>query len=299
MTKKYRNPYVRRATPKNMVLELRDVDIIEAVYRYRVLKQIHIQSLFFGSASGAKYRLERLYDSGYLERKPLPRLIGGGRQPILYILDKRGAEVLKSERGYEGLRWYPSSKDVTDLFLEHTIAINDFMVSLGAACGKHSFEIESWQTENEIKADFDRVNVKVSSGKHVSTPILPDAIFSFIAFNQRNRCFLEVDRGTEKVENFKNKIRAYIAYHESGKYEARYHATAMRVLTVISTRYSGEKRLESLKRATEEAGGKRRFWFATAKSITAENVLFDPIWYLASELEPKGLVKLPEEENTA
>src|SRR5687768_4524547 len=129
MSKKYRNPHVRRETPKGMVLKPRDIDIIEAVYRFRVLKLAHIQSLFFGSTSAAKYRLERLYDWGYLERKFLPPSMGEGRRPILYILDRQGAEVLRSERGYADLRWYGSSKDVTDLFLEHTIAINDFMVA--------------------------------------------------------------------------------------------------------------------------------------------------------------------------
>jgi len=35
-------------------------------------------------------RLERLYDHGYLERKFLPVVIGEGRSPTLYIVDRKG-----------------------------------------------------------------------------------------------------------------------------------------------------------------------------------------------------------------
>lgn len=291
MGKKYRNPHIRQKPAEGRAIQPRDLEVIEAIYRFRVLSQKQIQFLFFGSRETARYRLQYLFDGGYLDRKVLPPVMGMGRSPTLYILDRKGLEQLRLERGFDDVRWYGSSKDISTLFMEHTLAINEVMVALTLACRKNGFEIEGWKTENEIKADFDRVSIKDPSGKRVDVPVLPDAIFSFVAFGQRNRCLLELDRGMEKTAVFKQKIRAYTAYFENGAYEARYQTTAGRVLTVISGRYSGEKRLASLKSATEEAGGKKRFWFATAKILTPETLLFSPIWHLATETEPRELVK--------
>src|SRR5687768_11770657 len=93
----------RHENPSPMRLQERDIDLIEAVHYHRVLKQEHLQALFFGSKATAQARLEKLYDHGFLERKFLPVAVGSGRSPTLYILDRRGAELLRAERGYEEL----------------------------------------------------------------------------------------------------------------------------------------------------------------------------------------------------
>jgi hypothetical protein len=289
---KIRNRHRRREHPKGMVLQPRDVDAIAAVQRLRVLKQVHLQALFFGSRATAQYRLERLYDHGFLERKFLTVARGEGRSPTLYILDRRGAEVLRSERGMENLKWWSSSKDLSPLFLEHTLAINDVLVAVIVACRQQGLLLEDWHTEHEIKADYDRVNLKDPiTGQRTSIAVVPDAVFAFVAADRRHRCLVEVDRGTEKLEDFKQKVRAYIAYHESGQYERRYGGKSLRVLTVVDTRFSGQKRLENLKAATETVGGKRRFWFTTLGRVTPETVLTAPIWLLASEDSARALVE--------
>jgi hypothetical protein len=98
-----------------------------------------------------------------------------------------------------------------------------------------------------------------------------------------------------EIDRFKNKIRAYIAYHESGTYEKRFKSSSMRVLTVVSTRFSGkasgDRRLESLKKGTEEVGGRRRFWFTTAKSISSETIFNEPIWFVASDTQMQLLIE--------
>jgi len=58
------------------------------------------------------------------------------------------------------------------------------------------------------------------------------------------------------------------------------------VLTVTT----GEKRLDNLRRLTEEAEGKVKFWFTTFDQLTPETVLTAPIWQVASLPEPKKLV---------
>src|SRR5258707_12262808 len=100
----------RLAHPPLMRLMERDKEIVKTVYDYRVLRQDQVQALFFGPNPGAKAaaqrRLVKLYDCGFLERYFLPTRGGLMSSPILYGLDKRGAELLRAEFGYDNLHWY-------------------------------------------------------------------------------------------------------------------------------------------------------------------------------------------------
>jgi hypothetical protein len=291
MQTKKRKRYERVADPTPMRLTERDIDVVEAVNRYRVLKQEQIQSLYFGSQATAKFRLAKLYDHGYLERKFLPVMLGEGRSPTLYVLDKKGADLLRVERGYDELMWYSSSKDLKTEFLEHTIAINEVMVAVTLAARQEGFILEKWAGENDLKADYDYVTIRTASGKRERVPVLPDSYFSLIAHNRRHHFFLELDRGTMTLDRFKTKVRAYMAYHESGGYEKRYGTKSLRVLTVIAAKSSGEKRIKNLKMASEQVGGKHRFWFATANLLIPKTILIVPVWQVASELYPRILIE--------
>jgi hypothetical protein len=124
----------RLKLPPLMRLTDRDKQIIQAVCEYRVLRQDQVQALFFGHKAAAQRRLVKLYDYGYLERYFLPTRGGLMSSPILYGLDKRGAELLRVEFGFEDLRWYPSRKAMKDDFLEHSMAIAEFRIAVTLAC---------------------------------------------------------------------------------------------------------------------------------------------------------------------
>ena len=268
----------RVPNPKRMQLTERDIEIVQAVHQHRVLTQEHIQLLFFGprNKSGAQRRLERLYDHGFLERLLLP--VTAGRSPTLYILDRKGADLLRAERGYDTLAWYHSSRDLKTDFLEHTMAINDVMVAVTLACRARDYELETWQTESQLKANYDRVTLQTASGRREEVPIVPDSFFCIVAHGRRYPCFLEVDRGTMTLGRFKRKVQGYVAYHRTGGYERRYGLQSLRVLTVTV----GEKRLVNLKEATEQAGGREWFWFGLLSDLNYETVLETPVWQVAT-----------------
>lgn len=56
----------------------------------------------------------------------------------------------------------------------------------------------------------------------------------------------------------------------------------------------------NLKRATEEAGGRRRFWFSSLAEVIDENVLSANIWQIAADasLNFEGGVRLFAEVTT-
>ncbi|MBK8025151.1 MAG: replication-relaxation family protein [Chloroflexi bacterium] len=91
----------RLDSPPSIRLTERDLDIIQAVYDYRVLTTQQLQTLFFPSAHTAYARLSALYHHGFLERKFLGVYSDKMNTPILYVLDKRGAELLRASRGIE------------------------------------------------------------------------------------------------------------------------------------------------------------------------------------------------------
>lgn len=287
LTKKIRNRHVRRENPEGMVIKDRDRDVLESLYRFRVLSQKQIQLLHPFSRDTAQYRLEKLYDNRFVDRKFLTVSIGAGKSPTLYVLDRKGAEEI-------GVKWYYSDKDTTEGFLRHSYAINQVLVSVHLACKTHEFQFgyrTDWVSENEVKADYDRVAVKLPSGKRENLPVQPDSIFSFVAYGQRHRFFLELDRGTMESDNWKKKILAYVAYHESGAYEKRYNAKGLRVLSVIRTKHKGGVRERNLKQWTEDVGGKSRFWFTTLQQITPESLFDDLIWQVATRSEPSKLIE--------
>lgn len=292
MNQPKRKRHVRRESPPEMVLQQRDIDVIEAVYRFRVLSQAQITALLFGSSATAQYRLEKLYDHHFLERKFLPVSLGEGRSPTLYILDRRGVETLRTERGYDEIKWFGTSKRLSADFLSHSIAVNDVMVLVTLACRRHGFELEQWQGENEVKADYDRVMVQSGAGGRERMPVVPDSFFTILANERRYPFFLELDRGTMTLARFKNKVRAYLAYYKSGAYEKRYGLQSIRMLTIVSTKSQsgGVKRLENLKAATEEITKERWFWFAPLAELTAENILKVPVWHQATQQETKALI---------
>ena len=54
-------------------------------------------------------------------------------------------------------------------------------------------------------------------------------------------------------------------------------------------------RTESLRRMTEQAGGKQRYWFTTLDQISPSTVLKTPIWQVATQSVLQPLVMLEEE----
>src|SRR5688500_14488223 len=91
----------RREILKPLRLTERDLEIIQAVYEYRVLTTQHLQTLFFPSLPPAYARLSALYHHGFLDRRFRGAYIDKMNTPIMYMLDKRGAELLQAERGME------------------------------------------------------------------------------------------------------------------------------------------------------------------------------------------------------
>jgi hypothetical protein len=266
------------------------MEIIKAVHDYRVLRGDQLQALFFGSQSTASYRLSRLYQHDFLDRHFLPTIGGPASSPTLYTVGKRGVQVLREVFDYapEEIKRRPSNKEFTSNWLEHATKINDVRVAIMLATQQHGYELEMWLDDTALKATYDYVTIKTAHGGTRKVSLIPDGYF-VLQVPRRACFFLELDRGTMTNSQFKTKILAYQAYITSGQYQRRYGTTSLRVLTVVP----GPVRLANLKRMTEQADGKRTYWFAQLQAITPETVLDAPIWHVAGGNELNRLIGQP------
>lgn len=276
----------RRIQPPAMRLTERDVAILQAVHDYRVLTTQQLQQLFFSSLHQTYARLSLLYHHSFLDRLFLGVYADKMNTPILYVLDKRGAECLQAERGME-VQWGKRTKDISAQFLEHTIAINTVRIAVAKACGAGTpYTLLEWRGENDLKADYDRVTIRKDNGRLQTVSVIPDSYFALDTPRGKAALFLELDRGTMTTKRFKTKILAYQVYYESGAYQRRFQTRSLRVLTVTTS----SARLENLKRVTEEAGGKLRYWFSTLDQMCGKEMLTAPIWELATQNNRQPLV---------
>jgi hypothetical protein len=280
----------RLKNPTPMRLTERDIQIIRAVYDCRVLTTQQLQSLFFPSLHQAYARLSLLYHHGFLDRKFLGVYADKMNTPIMYVLERRGAELLQAHLGLD-LVWSRETKELGTQFLEHTLAINSVRIAVTKAAQQAGFTLVIWLGESDLKSDYDRVNIRTDGGRLKSVSLIPDSYFVLETPKGKAAFCLELDRGTMTTQRFKTKVLAYQAYYQSGDYQRRYQTRSLRVLTVTLS----EVRAANLQRVTEAAEGKQRFWFAVLNAISAETVLVAPIWKVATSSERQALITMETE----
>ena len=271
--------YERVDNPPRMRLTERDIQVVLAVHRYRVLRREQIQQLFFPSQNTANERLKRLYQHGFLERRQVPVEYGEGTAQALYLLEEKGADLVAEQLGIdrEEITWRAAHNQVGTAFLDHTLLVNQVRLTFELAAQEAGYGIPSWIGEEELKANPEYVNIPMSTGKWSRVAVIPDGYFVLDLGDKRAHFFLEVDRATEANKRWGQKVQAYLEYTRSGKYTERYGTRSLRVLTVTT----GDKRLANLKRATQRAGGGQMFWFTTVDKAVEAKVLQVAIWQMA------------------
>ena len=213
---------------------------------------------------------------------------GNGRRPLLYMLTSHGAKLLVEELGCEpeDIDWRPEYNNVAWPFLRHQLAINDAYVAFKLAAERIGWRLEHWVDDRILKQNADRVALSRQDGSSRQVAVVPDA-YMVLTHGPTDLClFVEIDRATMSVapashrtKSWRRRIQAYQAYFTSEAIVTRYTTRRIRVLTATT----GNKRLANLKQATEEVGGRLRYWFALAGELTPDTALTAPVWQVASK----------------
>jgi protein involved in plasmid replication-relaxation len=286
-------------------LTQRDIEMVRAVHRYRALTARQIYQLFFQSphasdagavSSRCQHRLRMLFQHGYLKRYQPLGARGEGRRPLVYLLDKTGAQWLRNNRrsGEEEPGWNPKRNHVDWPFLDHLLATNDVRLSVELASRPERVELVRWIDEQQLRSQEMRDYVIVPEGRY-KVAVIADGYFHLSDGQYAYHHFLEVDMATETVglpplsrnrKTFARKVQAYLAYYRSGQYAQRYATQAMRVLVVTTS----SRRMQNLRQVTESVGGGAQFWFTTLSLLNPGSVLFTPIWSVAGAKAKRSLL---------
>ena len=285
---------LERSSPENLPphrLVAKDRQIIQAVYEHRVLTTDQIQQLLFPNKTGrtqCQHRLKLLFHHGYLRRDEQASKDGEEKKPLVYFLDSRGADLLCEEHKLEPneLDWHPRHNTISSLFLGHLLETNEVRIAIEIAAQQRSITLREWLDDKTLKSKQmkDYVAFRGPEGGTYKAAIVPDGYFHLETAEYSFRFFLEADRGTVTGQwdrygrrSWARKVWAYLEYYRSGMYEQRYGSSKGRVLTVTVS----ERRLATLKRITEEAEGRDRFWFTTFDQISPETILTGRVWQKA------------------
>lgn len=260
-----------------MRLTDRDKRIVEAVYQMRFLTSEQVKQMEFekGSITACRRRLTLLFHNGFLSDASKPKTAGYGSSKRIYCLSKKGADLIShlySEKEAREIKWNDKQNKVEAFFIEHTLRLNDVRIAFAKSVLETKDYDLFWFNESEVKSWKEKVDDPENSGKNLA--ITPDAFLYLIGKDKKAYYFLEIDRATESNRRWRDKIRGYVEYVKSGKYQARFKTEALRVLTVTTSK----ERLANLLKTTQSVENAYFFLFTTFDQIKSKNIIFQPVW---------------------
>jgi DNA-binding transcriptional ArsR family regulator len=289
-----RSFFERPAVPRPMRITERDIFLLRNIARLRLASGAQLAALDGGSAQNVSRALLALFENGYVERpvaQVASRLLHEGSRPTIYGLTRKGAALLRKNgedvrrRLLDGI---DKERGAGWRFIEHTVAVAGFLVSLELATrGREDVRVleRGEILEDAPKSRRDRlVRLEASvriGGSLRKNAVVPDALFG-LRFNDESESYfmLEVDRGEMPVERFTNTYRTYFAkkmltYYEANRQQRHVHDLGLenfRVLTVTTTPERAEKMLNALRTITDGRGS-NMFLFADEAKLAADHPL--------------------------
>lgn len=292
---------MRVLNDKSHDLTLSGIDdrFLQAIFHYHLLKPEQLTRRYYsrGSLTFVKARLKLLTDHGYLNANEQPTI--RGRSPFYYTLASKGIQYIR-EAGFEFNRYYRPSRKVEYLpFLLHTFSVNDVLMAAELLVeSTPQLILADMQHELVLKQDPCRVTIgrdRLSgkgdiSVKHIS--IVPDGWLDFrydrgSDAQERRMCiWLEVDRGTIGIKDFKEKAIAILTFYKSGAYQKRFGTNSLRVAFATTDGITRVKQMRTWLRDVftkqqERPGMAERFVCTALPNEIDPYILFlTPVWYV-------------------
>lgn len=294
----HRRLFERPTAARPLHITGRDLTLLRNIARLRLASSAQLAALDGGSAQNVSRALLALFENGYVERpvaQVASRLLHEGSRPTIYGLTRKGAGLLRQHgeavrrRLLDGI---DKERGAGWRFIEHTVAVSEFLVSLELATrGREDVRLLE---RNEILEDAPSTNRERLV--HLEAPIriggslrrngvVPDALFGLRFTDETERYFmLEIDRGEMPVERYKNTYRTYFAkkmmtYLEASRRQRHVFDLGLdnfRVLTVTTDKTRIDKMLQALDVITTGRGSSM-FLFADQVAVAASNPL-DVVW---------------------
>jgi hypothetical protein len=294
MVRQRRRFFERPAEPRPIRITARDVGLLRNISRFRLASSAQLAALDGGSAQNVSRALLGLFENGYVER-PLAqiasRFLYEGSRPTIYGLTRKGASLLRrygEEVRRRLLDGIDKARGAGWRFIEHTVAVSEFLVALELATrGRDDVKLlpRGEILDDAPKSSRDRL-VKLETsirigGSFRKNAVVPDAFFGLRHTDNRESYFMvEVDRGEMPVERYRNTYRTYfskkmLTYYEASRQQRHVFELGIenfRVLTVTTDNARIEK-MQAALRVITEGRGSNIFLFANQAALAATNPL--------------------------
>ncbi len=288
-----------------LILTASDDNILRALARYHYLSARQIVRLLYspGSLSYVQARLKVLCAAGYLRRCFLPRPSRTGSAPLVYALSRRSASLL-TRQGIEAraTSWRSASQAHSYLFLAHTLAVNDVLISAERLCQLNErFELSAMQHERDLK----RRPTPVTLDDNLTVGVVPDGwldIRVHLPGGDYQCCLaLELDRGTIQQRAWRQKLKALLAWSR-GPYLNVFGTSALTIAVACTTGPLRRQQLLSWTEAElrtlnrEEDAALFRFCAESALQLEPETYFLGPGWYRPFRKGGQPLIEAPGQQ---
>lgn len=279
----------------------RDLDIIEAILRYRFSPTSELIRLVGGNEDVTHRRLRMLWEWQVISRFAFPGF--RSHSEFVYYLDRRQALDLLVQHG-RLIEISPRMEDELEAnkqadyagaaergqymqlgFLKHHLMISRLHYSLEQACRKSGGRIQltEWRQGSQIarqKVEVPKVRSSRRGGQYLweesgeteRLPVEPDALFSLTANGQPLHFLYEADRGTMNSTDMLKKLRAYFhLIKRQQKHQEAFGIHPVRAVLIETVDEARGTRLMELINHPLVCGPSKRaglFWFTIAPLLT-------------------------------
>jgi hypothetical protein len=295
----------RPEKPRSGIITERDLDIIEAVLRYRFSPTSELVRLVGGNEDVTQRRLRKLWEWQLVNRFAFPGF--RTHSEFIYYLDKTQAvEVLiqhhrvnqlhedmeeeirlNREADYSGAA--ERGQHMKLGFLQHSLMISrmHFMLEMSSRSADRQVQIAGWRQGAELrghKVDVPEIRSRRLEGSNdyiweehdvakTRLPVEPDALFTLrFADGRLSHFCYEADRGSMPMADMLKKLRAY--YHfikRQQKHKAAFGVHPIRAVLIETTDEPRARKLMELAGQAAVIGEGARtalFWFAISPLFT-------------------------------
>src|SRR4051794_8752296 len=279
------------------MLNERDQEILKAVHFYRYMTVQDVTYLMFSETSISHVReiLSCLCgkadkaDNQYLYRFRLPKISEGNAERV-YVLGARGREFLTNNTPLV-VNWYASPARMATLnynALLHSLSLTRVLVAA-----------HYWSKQQDVyKVIGEKISYELANrpGKN-ERDIIPDGWLLLERQDKtRGSVLLEIDRGTEYQERFKQHIASRLEFVRSGKYEEQFGVKHVSIAYVNVFGHGSQRQsmLQWTREVLQELG--RENWGSIFKFTNVEleeiymaNLFEKPVWYSPFNKDAGGL----------
>jgi len=281
----------------------RDLDILDAVLRYRFCSAAQIVGLVGGNEDVTHRRLRRLWERGLVTRWAFPGFRThsefyyylDSREPLDLLAERRHLEIhpqmheeIRShrEKDYAGAAFRGQHMQLG--FLNHSLMISrmHFMVEMACKKSGGAILLKAWRQGGQVaghKVDIPKVRATKQGGELFwqevdeteRLPVEPDALFT-LRFKDRPEghelvhfCY-EADRGSMVITDMLKKFRGY--YHFIKKQQKHREAFGVHPIRAV------------LVETTDEARGKKLMELASHPLVCGKATRSGLFWFTVSQL---------------